>query len=199
MVARLSARLLEEGLAGCEARVMDGQALDLPDGSFDVTFSIFGLILFPHWRRGFAELARVTHLSGRMVLAGWDSHDGGGPTPAFLNAYRLAFPEVPIPPLAAGMSYLRDLGNLQQEFRAVGMSDVEVFHVEGLWREPSRGWLLNNLDRVFGSTPLLSALDEAGRERLRVSLSKTLAPFETFQGACIPSSAWVGIGRRFRE
>src|SRR5512134_994675 len=34
------------GLPNVEARVMDGQALDLPDAHFDAVFSIFGVIMF---------------------------------------------------------------------------------------------------------------------------------------------------------
>jgi ubiquinone/menaquinone biosynthesis C-methylase UbiE len=66
MVARLSARLRAEGFdaAGCEAQVMDGQALELPDASFDAAFSVFGVMLFPDHRKGLAELARVLRPAG---------------------------------------------------------------------------------------------------------------------------------------
>jgi SAM-dependent methyltransferase len=43
---------------------MDGQALDLPDAAFDAVFSIFGVIMFPDWRKGLAEMARVTRPGG---------------------------------------------------------------------------------------------------------------------------------------
>jgi ubiquinone/menaquinone biosynthesis C-methylase UbiE len=80
MVARLSHRLAEAGLAGTvEARVMDGQALNLGDGSFDAAFSIFSVMLFPDWERGLAELARVVRPDGRGVIAVWTSEHGAGP------------------------------------------------------------------------------------------------------------------------
>lgn len=60
MVARIAAA----GLPNVETRVMDGQALDLPDGTFDAAFSIFGVMMFPDWRRGLAEMARVTRPGG---------------------------------------------------------------------------------------------------------------------------------------
>ncbi len=59
--------------ANVEAKVMDGQALDLPDAGFDASFSIFGVILFPDWRKGLAEMARVTRPGGLGVLATWRS------------------------------------------------------------------------------------------------------------------------------
>jgi ubiquinone/menaquinone biosynthesis C-methylase UbiE len=60
------------GLPNVEARVMDGQALDLPDARFDAAFSIFGVIMFPDWRKGLAEMRRVTKPGGygAVVLAG---------------------------------------------------------------------------------------------------------------------------------
>ncbi|EQB10674.1 hypothetical protein RLDS_27215 [Sphingobium lactosutens DS20] len=48
MVARIAAA----ELPNVEARVMDGQSLALPGGAFDAVFSIFGVIMFPDWRKG---------------------------------------------------------------------------------------------------------------------------------------------------
>lgn len=49
MIERLQARLVDGGFdkTGCEARVMDTQALDLPSDGFDAAFSVFGVMLFP--------------------------------------------------------------------------------------------------------------------------------------------------------
>src|SRR3979409_511053 len=64
------------GLPNVEARVMDGQALDLPDASFDAAFSIFGVIMFPDWRKGLAEMRRVTKTGGYGVGATWQERGG---------------------------------------------------------------------------------------------------------------------------
>lgn len=69
MVARIAAAKLPN----VDAEVMDGQALDLPDARFDISFSIFGVIMFPDWRKGLAEMARVTKPGGLGVLATWQS------------------------------------------------------------------------------------------------------------------------------
>lgn len=50
MVWRLHDKL--KGFPDCAARQMDGEALDLPDGAFDATFSVFGTMLFADWRKG---------------------------------------------------------------------------------------------------------------------------------------------------
>src|SRR3546814_13023860 len=70
MIARIAA----SNLPNVEARVMDGQALALEDASFDAVFSIFGVIMFPDWRKGLAEMARETRPGGHGVIATWREH-----------------------------------------------------------------------------------------------------------------------------
>ena len=65
------ARIATVELPNVDAKVMDGQALALPDGSFDAVFSILGVIMFPDWRKGLAEMARVTRPGGLGVVATW--------------------------------------------------------------------------------------------------------------------------------
>ena len=80
------------GLHNLEARVMDGQSLDLPDATFDAVFSIFGVIMFPDWRKGLAEMRRVTRPGGYGVVATWQ--DRGAATFLLLGRVRRKlFPE----------------------------------------------------------------------------------------------------------
>ena len=65
MIERFEARLREEGLRNAEGRVMDCHALDLPDDSFDVTGSQFGVMLVPDQPRALREMVRVTRPGGR--------------------------------------------------------------------------------------------------------------------------------------
>ncbi len=88
MVARATAH----GLPNLEGRTMDGQALDLPDASFDAVFSIFGVMMFPDWRKGLAEMARVTRPGGHGVVATWQSE--GAATHLLLGqVVRALFPD----------------------------------------------------------------------------------------------------------
>lgn len=80
------ARIATAGLPNVEARVMDGQALTLPDAGFDAVFSIFGVIMFPDWRKGLAEMARVTRPGGYGVVATWQ--DRGAATFLLLGEIR---------------------------------------------------------------------------------------------------------------
>jgi ubiquinone/menaquinone biosynthesis C-methylase UbiE len=72
MVERLKARAREEGLK-VEARVMDGQALDLHRDSFDLVASEFGVMLFPDLPQGLREMTRVAKPGGRVVVIAFAS------------------------------------------------------------------------------------------------------------------------------
>lgn len=88
MVARVTAH----GLPNLEGRTMDGQALDLPHASFDAVFSVFGVMMFPNWRKGLSEMARVTRPGGHGVVATWQSQ--GAATHLLLgDVVRALFPE----------------------------------------------------------------------------------------------------------
>ena len=67
MVARLEARARAEGCQ-IETRVMDGHALALEDGAFDVAGSQYGVMLFPDLARALGEMVRVTKPGGRVFL-----------------------------------------------------------------------------------------------------------------------------------
>ncbi len=68
--------VLSHGLPNLCAKVMDGQALDFPDASFDAAFSMFGIMLFPDWRKGLAEMARVVRPGGLGSVGTWKQAAG---------------------------------------------------------------------------------------------------------------------------
>ena len=68
MIERFERRVRAEGLHGAEGRVMDCHALDIPDDSFDITASQFGVMLVPDQPRALREMVRVTKPGGRVML-----------------------------------------------------------------------------------------------------------------------------------
>lgn len=73
MVERFTARVRDEGLRDAEARVMDAHALDVPDGTFDVTGSQFGVMLVPDQPTALREMVRVTRPGGRVLVIAYGS------------------------------------------------------------------------------------------------------------------------------
>jgi O-methyltransferase / aklanonic acid methyltransferase len=81
MVEATHRAIADAGLSNAEARVMDGEALDLPNASFDVVVMAFGLgFLRPE--RALPEVARVLRRPGRFVTS---VPAGGGSDWAFFG------------------------------------------------------------------------------------------------------------------
>lgn len=128
MVDRLNARAREEGLSNLEARVMDGHALKLEDGTFDVAGSQFGVMLFPDLPCGLRELARVTRTGGRVLIVAF-----GPPTEVEFLGFFLAamqatvpgFTGLPMdpPPLPFQVAQPE---KLRQKMAEAGLSDIQV-------------------------------------------------------------------------
>ncbi|WP_343039176.1 class I SAM-dependent methyltransferase [Propylenella binzhouense] len=198
MVARLRQRLESEGMdrAGCEARVMDGQALELPDGGFDAAFSVFGVMLFPDHRKGLAELARVLRPGGRAAVAVWTRKEGAGPALVLVDAFRSAFPDRDAPSFPApGMRRLMHADALVEDMREAGLREVTVTTVTGAWTAPSADWVADNADRLYRQFPLYAALGEGERRQVREAIRERLA--RTSAGEVrIESDAHVGVGHR---
>jgi SAM-dependent methyltransferase len=123
--AGMIARIAAAGLPNVEARVMDGQSLDLPDAGFDAVFSIFGVIMFPDWRKGLAEMARVTRSGGHGVVATWQ--DRGAATFLLLGEVRSRlFPERKGMTMPEGVLALSERGNFVRELVAAGYRDAHI-------------------------------------------------------------------------
>ncbi|MFO1144835.1 MAG: methyltransferase domain-containing protein [Amaricoccus sp.] len=105
MLALLGRRAEAEGLA-VETRVMDGHALTLGDGSFDMAGSQFGVMLFPDMPRGIREMARVVRPGGRVLVITYGDPrevDFIGFLVTAVRAVRPGFTGPPLDPAAAAL------------------------------------------------------------------------------------------------
>lgn len=157
MLDLLKTRARKEKL-NIETAVMDGHALDLPDGSFDMVGSQFGVMLFPDMPKGIREMARVAKPGGGRVLvhAYGDPHriDFLGFFVAAVQSVRPNFngPPADHPPLEF---QLADPERLRSELAAAGLKSVTVETItettefesgEALW------------DWVVSSNPIAEAM-----------------------------------------
>ena len=126
MVARLRERIVAAGLAGITAEVMDGQALAVPDASFDASVSVLGLIFFPDIPKGVAELRRVLRPGGRAAIVCWsDARNLPLMTP-LMQAIRKVVPEFQPPAAPPVWARLAGEGELRDQMRRAGFQDVEI-------------------------------------------------------------------------
>ncbi|RVU36067.1 class I SAM-dependent methyltransferase [Hwanghaeella grinnelliae] len=121
MVASIAA----EQVPNIEARLMDGQALDLPDAGYDAVFSIFGVIMFPDWRKGLAEMCRVTRPGGFGVVATWKER--GAATFLLLGQIRQKlFPDRDAMTMPEGVLAMRTPDALAQAMVEAGYRDPRI-------------------------------------------------------------------------
>lgn len=123
MVDRVAARA---GDLAVRALRMDGQALDLPDASFDRVCSVFGVPLFPDWRAGLREIARVLRPGGIAVVATAANPHGFGPNTLFAEARAVLFPDQPFAFEVEAMAILADAGRFADELVAAGLTDPVI-------------------------------------------------------------------------
>ena len=128
MIERLKARARQAGLNNLEAYVMDGQALDLEDGSFDIAASQYGVMLMPDLPKALGEMRRVTRPGGQVMVIAF------GPLPQveflkyFLGAMQDVIPGftgLPMdpPPLPFQVA---DPEKLRREMAKAGLKDIRV-------------------------------------------------------------------------
>ena len=186
MVARIAAA----GLPNVEAKVMDGQALTLPDGDFDAVFSIFGVIMFPDWRKGLSEMARVARPGGYGVVATW--RDSGAATFLLLGQVRRAlFPGRDGMTMPAAVAALSDPQDFAREMVAAGFTGPRIEPVTFDYELTVTA--LNDPDTLFGLSPDWTGLNEADKaavvaEVRRMAGDRAILP--------IPSTALIGVARR---
>jgi ubiquinone/menaquinone biosynthesis C-methylase UbiE len=92
MIERFTARAAADGL-DAEGRVMDCHALELPDDTYDITGSQFGVMLVPDQAQALREMARVTRPGGRVLLIAYGDPDEFEALHFFIGAVQAVVPE----------------------------------------------------------------------------------------------------------
>ena len=194
MVKRLAAKLV--GFATCEARVGDGEMLDLPEGSFDATFSIFGVMTFADWRKGLNEQARMTRPRGKGCVVTWHEPPGGGPFQILFAALRTVFPDRPAPPWPEGFAALSDPDRLTDEMTKAGFAEVIVQQIEAVWEGPVGQAYLDEMRELHQYVRPYMALDDDHRARVNDAI-RTLTTERAVDGKMrLTSPVLIAVGVR---
>ena len=200
MIERFEARVQEEGLRNAEGRVMDCHTLDLPDDSFDVTGSQFGVMLVPDQPRALREMVRVTKLGGRVLVIAYGSPAEFETLQDFISALKAVAPEFPglpddPPPLEFQLS---DPDVFRRRLTDAGLKDVRVERTaeQPVFTSGQELW-----DWMLYSNPIsgvvIADLSESKRARLRQILDDTLRERAGANGRAVLSNAVnIGIGTK---
>jgi ubiquinone/menaquinone biosynthesis C-methylase UbiE len=200
MIELFRARVRQERLGETEGRVMDCHALALPDDSFDVTGSQFGVMLVPDQPRALREMVRVTKPGGRVLLIAYGPPAEFETLGMFIGALKAvvpAFPGLPDdpPPLEFQVA---DPDVLRRRLIDAGLKDVRV---ERTAERPAFASGQQMWDWVVNGNPipgmLVADLTEDQRARLRQVLDGMLRERATANGRAVLTNAVnIGIGTK---
>lgn len=199
MVERLRRRADAEGLP-LESAVMDGESLDLEEGTFDLSMSLNGVSLFPDFARGLGEMVRVTKPGGRVLVAAFMPPPKTEFIGLFVGALQATVPgftglPTDPPPLPFQVSdpavmrgRLGDGGLTEVEVETITL-DMEIASAEYYWRA-----FVNS--NPIGAM-LVADLDDAQQDEVRQVLDRMLRERSGgTRSAVLSNEVIVGIGRR---
>ncbi len=200
MIERFEARAGLERLSNAEGRVMDAHALDLPDDSFDVAGSQFGVMLVPDQPRALREMVRVIKPGGRVLVIAYGSPPELDFVQFFVSALKAVAPEFPgvpddPPPLEFQLS---DPEVMRRRLADAGLKDVRV---ERTAERPVFASGQEMWDWVLYGNPmpglLVADLSEDQRSQLRQVLDGMLRErADANRRAVLTNAVNVGIGTK---
>jgi ubiquinone/menaquinone biosynthesis C-methylase UbiE len=176
-------------LPNVTARQMDGQALDLPDAAFDVSISVFGVMLFPDYRAGLSEMARVTKPGGKAGVAVWKSSNGAGTSLLLANIFTELFPDVECPAPFSSMTELADPERLAAAMVEAGFRNPVVS--EATHDFLLRVSALEAVERMFEMSPHWSVFTAEQRAMSLVEMRRRLETDRVGDVLPIPSTALI--------
>ena len=200
MIERIEARIREDRLRDVEASVMDCHALDLPDDSFDVTGSQFGVMLVPNQPRALREMVRVTRPGGRVLVIAYGSPAELEFLQFFVGALRVVAPEFPgLPDDPPPLEFqLAEPEVLRQRLSEAGLKNVRIERTaeRPTFRSGQEMW-----DWVLYGNPipgmLVADLSDDQRARLRQVLDGMLRERAGADGgAALTNAVNIGVGTK---
>jgi SAM-dependent methyltransferase len=187
----------EERATEVSARVMDGEALEFPDESFDAAVSRLGLIYFQDRAWGLRELRRVLRPKARASIAGNFNLPGNPFSAITMKVIGTRAKLSPPKPGSPGPFSLGDEQTLRAALESAGFADVKVKIVDAQLHMKSAQDCARLQREAFGGVDqLLGALSSAEREDVWKEVVEKLGPLE--QNGSFVSSAQFIIGSGMR-
>jgi SAM-dependent methyltransferase len=180
-----------------ECRVMDAEALDLPDGAVDVVLCRMGYMLMADPAAALRETARVLAPGGRAALAVW-SDATSNPWAALPMQAIMAQLEAPPPePGAPGLWALADRDRLSALLEDAGLESIQIQRLDDVIEYESFEHWLDLTSRLAGPIrALLAGLDEPGRAGIDARLREAAKPYTQADGRLSMPERMLGASAR---
>ncbi len=191
--ARQAAR--ETGLTNVETQVMDGENLELPEGSFDAVISRVGLIYFPDQHKALTGMKRALKPGGRVAAITYSTpeHNTFFSVPVSIIRRRANLP--PPRPGQPGPFSLGGPGVLEAAYQKAGFRNIQVRLVPSPLRMHSAAQCVRFERESFGALhQMLAGMPEAERPSVWDEIEEELRKFEGTEGFVGPCEMVVAIG-----
>ena len=162
MIEQARRKISNAGITNVEFEVMDGQALDVDDATYDRAACSFGLMLFPDRHKGFLELYRILRPGGRAVVSGWAGPDRFEAFGLFMEAIQKAIPDFPKAQTPPPVLSLADPDSFRIQMEEAGFKEVEVDFVtrESVFDDFTGVWAM----LTTGAPPIQMIFDKVGAD-----------------------------------
>jgi SAM-dependent methyltransferase len=178
----------DAGLRNVETRVVDGERLDVPPGTFDAVISRVGFIYFPDQHAAFVGMRRALRPGGRLAGIVYSTPEANA---FFSIPVSIIRRRAQLPPPAQGQPGPFSLGApgaIEAALERAGFAGVEARRVAAPLRLESAAEYVRFARESFGALhQMLAGLDEAEREEAWSEIEGELARYETaggFEGPC---------------
>ena len=200
MIERFEARVRDEGLSNASGQVMDCHALEFDDGSFDLTGSLFGVMLVPDQERALREMVRVTKPGGKVLMIAYGFPPEVEFLGVFIGALQAVVPDftgLPAdpPPLEFQAA---DSEVLRQRLVSAGLANVRIEETAEVleFRSGQEMW-----DWVLNSNPIAQIITGGLSDEQRTTVKQVLDGMlkERANGneyAAITNKVHIGIGTK---
>lgn len=198
MVEAGKRRLAQEGATNVEARVMDAEAIELPDGAVDAALCRMGYMFLADPAVGLRETARVLAPGGRLALAVWSDAAWNPWVSVPMQALMAHLDAPPPPPDAPGIFALADERRVRGLLERAALEPTAIQTLESEVRYDSLENWFELTERLAGPVrALLAGIDDAVLEKIRQSWRESAAAYEQSDGAYVlPTRMLVACARR---
>lgn len=191
MVAAATRGAHNRALSNVECRVMDAQAIDLPDASVDGVLSRFGVMLVPEPRRVLAEARRVLRAGRRFAYAVWGPPERNPWLTSLVAALLQTGHAPPMAPDSDSSPFsLSDPATHRAFLHDTGFTQVRVEEITGTMQFVDTDDYYSLQSSVGGPiAPFVASLTDSQHEAIKESLRPILEPFRERGDYQIPYEA----------